>query len=78
MGFFKMDQPYGKFVQYDIQGRLIKDIGIYDGEKNLIKSVVFDSFKKNVEMKDYIYLTKDDSVSFHSQLIPIVETERDD
>lgn len=40
-------------MQYDIHGRLVKDIGIYDGEDNCIKPIVFDSFEDNVDLSDY-------------------------
>lgn len=41
------DEPYGKFVEYDLQGKEWKKEGVYYREGDLIKEEKFESFEHN-------------------------------
>ena len=43
-----MDEPYGKFVQYDKNGKEWYPEGYYLSEKECVKRVNFESFEENV------------------------------
>ena len=47
LGFFNDDEPYGKFVSYDVNGKEWKKEGVYFRENELIKEEKFESFENN-------------------------------
>lgn len=47
LGFFTDDEPYGKFVVYDAQGKEWKKEGLYFREHELIREEKFESFEYN-------------------------------
>lgn len=47
-GYFKNDQPYGKFVEYDKTGKEWYPEGYYLSEKECVKRENFESFEENI------------------------------
>ena len=37
LGFFERNEPYGKFVEYDIDGTEFRKIGVYENEESCVK-----------------------------------------
>ena len=55
MGFFYEDEPYGKFVEYDIDGNQWAQEGVYMYENDPVKYMEIESFEVNTtpnEIKD--------------------------
>ena len=51
IGFFNDDQPYGKYVEYELDGKPFKEMGIYDGEE-CVKPMFIESFEQNLTPKE--------------------------
>ena len=47
-GFFYEDQPYGKFVEYDLEGNEWAKQGIYEYENDCVAAAEIDDFVLNV------------------------------
>ena len=47
-GYYLENEPYGKFVEYDIDGTEFKKMGIYQDEDLCVKQLVFDDFAQNI------------------------------
>ena len=57
LGYFYENEPYGKFVEYDIDGNEVQKMGVYAKEDYCVKELIFDSFEENLT-PDKIILKK--------------------
>jgi hypothetical protein len=48
LGFFKNEEPYGKFVQYEKDGKEWLPEGIYLSEKECVKRERIETFENNI------------------------------
>lgn len=48
LGFFFEDEPYGKYVEYDLQGKEWAKQGIYYRENDCVAYAEIDDFMTNV------------------------------
>jgi hypothetical protein len=68
LGYFLKGEPYGKYVEYDKDGKEWCPEGVYLSEKECVKKEHFESFEKNVAPETMVKYVNDEDlipVNYH-------------